>query len=471
MRRWMLWSAFWGLLGLAAMAVVGAFLGAEHARAVFTSGPMVPVWLALAVLLAGASLSSFRRRSAGLSAMHLGALLALVGGMWGSETAHELRARFLGASRIPSGCLVLPTGRATNEVFSRDLAMRIGRLPFSLRLLNFTIERYPPPDRRWRLVAEVPDDRSGERGRDGVRYVALAWEREREINVPGTPIVLTVHDYLDSARLRFAPGAGPGLRVSFGDGRAANVPVRPGEEAEDAEAGMRLRIIRVRQSQGYLEKDGRLWPVGGTGGPSGPFVEFELQVAGGQKATYHLAAGAKGSLRPHLDATVKYDAPMPEAVVSDREGKRRAVRLSLRDGSGHRARVWLVGGAEEEPVSLPLFALPGFEHEPCGDVVIWFGPPVTPVKCYRSEVEVIEGGQVIRRAAIEVNHPLRYRGYRFYQYSYDQTGERYSVLLMTSEAGVWSLYAGLVLLTAGAFWHFWLRPLARRGNRERDSGV
>lgn len=45
-------------------------------------------------------------------------------------------------------------------------------------------------------------------------------------------------------------------------------------------------------------------------------------------------------------------------------------------------------------------------------------PDGTP-KDYRTRVSVLEGGRVVRRAVIRVNHPLRHRGITFYQASYD----------------------------------------------------
>ncbi|MEK7847626.1 MAG: cytochrome c biogenesis protein ResB, partial [Chloroflexota bacterium] len=46
--------------------------------------------------------------------------------------------------------------------------------------------------------------------------------------------------------------------------------------------------------------------------------------------------------------------------------------------------------------------------------------PEGPPKDYRSEVILYENGQEVRQATIRVNHPLKYKGVRFYQSFYGQ---------------------------------------------------
>ncbi len=49
-----------------------------------------------------------------------------------------------------------------------------------------------------------------------------------------------------------------------------------------------------------------------------------------------------------------------------------------------------------------------------------------------------------------VNHPCRYRGYRIYQYSYDEVGGTYSVLKLVRDPWLPLIYIGMLLLAAGA---------------------
>jgi hypothetical protein len=80
------------------------------------------------------------------------------------------------------------------------------------------------------------------------------------------------------------------------------------------------------------------------------------------------------------------------------------------------------------------------------------------VRDYVSELEVVKNGQVVAAKDIEVNHPLHYGGYHFFQHSYgeDKLGE-YTVLMVVSDSGLSLVYGGYMMLVAGVFWHFWGR--------------
>ncbi|MFA5239305.1 MAG: cytochrome c biogenesis protein ResB [Phycisphaerae bacterium] len=93
------------------------------------------------------------------------------------------------------------------------------------------------------------------------------------------------------------------------------------------------------------------------------------------------------------------------------------------------------------------------------------------VKDYISEVQVIKDGSVVAEKNIEVNHPLHFGGYHFYQSSYDTLAYRYTVLSVVSDTGLWFVYAGYLMLGIGVFWHFWLRHIfAKMKIEERING-
>jgi len=81
------------------------------------------------------------------------------------------------------------------------------------------------------------------------------------------------------------------------------------------------------------------------------------------------------------------------------------------------------------------------------------------VRDYLSEVEVKQGDQTIKHQIIEVNKPLHYGGYYFYQSSYDLQHGRYTILSITSDTGLKLIFTGCVLLCIGLFWQLWLRHL------------
>jgi len=92
---------------------------------------------------------------------------------------------------------------------------------------------------------------------------------------------------------------------------------------------------------------------------------------------------------------------------------------------------------------------------------------------YISDLEVIKDGRVIAEKSIEVNKPLHFGGYHFYQSSYDAEAGQYTVLSVTSDTGLRLVYAGYVLLCGGVIWHLWLREILAKRKRqrtERDAG-
>lgn len=78
---------------------------------------------------------------------------------------------------------------------------------------------------------------------------------------------------------------------------------------------------------------------------------------------------------------------------------------------------------------------------------------------YVSELKIIQDNKVVAEKNIEVNHPLQFGGYHFYQHSYDEQAGQYTILMVVSDTGVTIVYAGFLMLCAGVFWHFWLRHL------------
>jgi len=78
---------------------------------------------------------------------------------------------------------------------------------------------------------------------------------------------------------------------------------------------------------------------------------------------------------------------------------------------------------------------------------------------YISELEVVRDGKVVAAKAIEVNHPLHYGGYHFYQSLYDSDKGAYTVLDVVSDTGLWLVYVGYIMLCVGGVWHLWLRKV------------
>ncbi len=141
-----------------------------------------------------------------------------------------------------------------------------------------------------------------------------------------------------------------------------------------------------------------------------------------------------------------------QRVVTDEEetGFNPAVQVEIKqpDGSKHTRYVF------------ELF--PDFEQ---GDEALQLsyvsqGPRV--IRDFLSEVVVMKNGKEVINKTIEVNHPLHYGGYHFYQHSYDAEDGKYTILSVTSDSGLYCVYAGYWMLCLGVIWHFWLRHVVNR---------
>ena len=91
------------------------------------------------------------------------------------------------------------------------------------------------------------------------------------------------------------------------------------------------------------------------------------------------------------------------------------------------------------------------------------------IKDYYSDLEVLDPiNHVQKRKVIEVNKPLYYGRYHFYQSSYGHQSVNtsqgpqnrwYTVLSVVSNSGVSLTFFGYILLCTGVFWHCWFRHI------------
>jgi hypothetical protein len=78
---------------------------------------------------------------------------------------------------------------------------------------------------------------------------------------------------------------------------------------------------------------------------------------------------------------------------------------------------------------------------------------------YISQLQIVRNNEVVAEKDIEVNHPLHFGGYHFYQHSYDADAGKYTILMVVSDTGLNLVYTGYLMLCIGALWHFWLKHL------------
>ena len=84
------------------------------------------------------------------------------------------------------------------------------------------------------------------------------------------------------------------------------------------------------------------------------------------------------------------------------------------------------------------------------------------VKDYKSKLRVVKNGETVLSKTIEVNDPMKYNGYVFYQSSYDPEGEKYTGIQVTRNPGLVIVYTGFIILCVGVVFIFYVKPFLRR---------
>ncbi len=322
---------------LTVLSVIGAFYGADRAKQLFNSIPLDIYWYCLTVLFV-VGLFKFPRllQKPPLLIIHAGCLLVLIGGMWGSQTGHQIAKRFLGVNKIQSGYMVIYKGQSENRIFSEDFKQCLGQLPFSIKLKNFRLEYY---------------------------------DSDKDII--------------------------PQLNIKTDDGQHLQLAAKVGEEVSWNQGKNKLRVVRT-------------------------FTNLKVRIENGEKTITDEAGTGKN--------------PAVE------------VEITKADGTSYKRYVFERSeGHYQNEDGIQVSYVP---HK----------PPV--IRDYISDVEVVENEKVAANKMIEVNHPLYYGGYHFFQYSYDWENGQYTILLVTSDSGLYIVYSGYWLLCLGVFWRFWLGGMA-----------
>jgi len=105
---------------------------------------------------------------------------------------------------------------------------------------------------------------------------------------------------------------------------------------------------------------------------------------------------------------------------------------------------------------------PGIHQDPNSNIRLFYRQS-KKVKDYKSKVQLFQGGKVLAAKTVEVNKPLKYRGYSIYQFGWDDIAEQYSVFEIARDPGIPFIYLGFLVISAGVLFTFYVRPvLARR---------
>ncbi len=81
---------------------------------------------------------------------------------------------------------------------------------------------------------------------------------------------------------------------------------------------------------------------------------------------------------------------------------------------------------------------------------------------FKSKLAIIDGGQIVKTKTIEVNDPLQYKGYTFYQSDYDPHDLTWTGIQVVKDPGVPVVYTGFCVFIAGLIFVFYGKPLIKR---------
>jgi hypothetical protein len=136
--------------------------------------------------------------------------------------------------------------------------------------------------------------------------------------------------------------------------------------------------------------------------------------------------------------------------------------VELGEGRGHPAVEIGIGPAGERetmilwkdtPVDIPGYRLVYVQEERVAD--------------FYSVLQILEGDEVVAEKKIEVNDPIRYGGYAFYQQSYDSKGLSWSGLQVRKDPGVPLVYGGFLVQIIGMIVIFYINPVIRKATKAK----
>ncbi|MFC2173349.1 cytochrome c biogenesis protein ResB [Acidobacteriota bacterium] len=155
-----------------------------------------------------------------------------------------------------------------------------------------------------------------------------------------------------------------------------------------------------------------------------------------------------------LDALYRHAAPVLQGAEDPHVGNRPAIEITVVSENGPEQSYFLVGDLEE-PVFLGK-----------RDVVLLYRKQFKEPKDYKSLLRIVKDGEVVRTKTIEVNHPLKYKGFIFYQSRYEpeSAGRRARTgLEVVRDPGLYLVYTGFILMLVGIVFTFYIKPRLAKG--------
>ena len=103
---------------------------------------------------------------------------------------------------------------------------------------------------------------------------------------------------------------------------------------------------------------------------------------------------------------------------------------------------------------------------PDGRTVLALERRAAEAKAYRSRLSILEGGKTVCTKTIEVNDPLSWRGWHFYQSSFREEDPTWSGIQVVRDPGFPIVFAGFLMIGLGVIFVYYVRPwiLRRRAS-------
>lgn len=134
--------AAWLCAALAVGSVALAFLGPERSGALMSRPPLLAFTAVLACGLTAAGVRAASRRRFDSALLHLGCACVMAGWLVG-----RIAIRTATPDRPAGGAMALVAGNQTDALCDgEELNNVVGRVPFTVRLERFLIDRYPPSE-------------------------------------------------------------------------------------------------------------------------------------------------------------------------------------------------------------------------------------------------------------------------------------------------------------------------------------
>jgi hypothetical protein len=401
-KREVLWAGLTLIISLIFFSIYGAFIGAENAEEFFNRFPLAVYWSAFAILLV-VGFVVFRRliRVPGLLLMHAGCILILAGGMWGSRAGYALQKKLLGIEKVRTGQITIYEGQSENHVILQNEDQKY----------LFSIEPGFASDLDNRTVSEELRQEFEKHQKALSQHVKVSVKLGRNAWV--------ITDNLNAYIVRKKDDA---LNIY--------------DPTQELPFSIGLKDFRIE----YYEP---------------AFLEYE--IGEGQSRSVPAEVGQEFDLGPEL-GKAKITRAFENFKMSLEDGKRIAFD-DPHPGSNPALEVQMTAPDGQVTTQYVFANMPGFGHTQSKLKLTYHRPANRAVRDYVSELEVIRDGQVVAEKDIEVNHPLYFGGYHFYQADYDHEAGQFTILSVYSDTGLRLVFAGYWMLCIGVTWHFWLRHI------------